>query len=66
MSDKKIFSYPGEQAEVHWDGRLCIHYEIAAGLKASFLSLVANPGVNRTSPWTKKSGMSSPVVLPVH
>jgi len=26
MSDKKSFSYPGEQAEVHWDGRLCIHY----------------------------------------
>jgi CDGSH-type Zn-finger protein/uncharacterized Fe-S cluster protein YjdI len=26
MSDKKRFSYPGEQAEVHWDGRLCIHY----------------------------------------
>ena len=26
MSDKKIFSYPGEQAVVHWDGRLCIHY----------------------------------------
>lgn len=26
MSDKKIFKYPGKQAEVHWDGRLCIHY----------------------------------------
>jgi CDGSH-type Zn-finger protein/uncharacterized Fe-S cluster protein YjdI len=26
MSDEKIFKYPGEQAEVHWDGRLCIHY----------------------------------------
>lgn len=26
MSDKTKFSYPGEQAEVHWDGRLCIHY----------------------------------------
>ena len=26
MSDKTKFTYPGEQAEVHWDGRLCIHY----------------------------------------
>jgi len=26
MSDKSKFSYPGEKAEVHWDGRLCIHY----------------------------------------
>ena len=26
MSEKKSFSYPGEQAVVHWDGRLCIHY----------------------------------------
>lgn len=26
MSDKTKFSYPGEQAEIHWDGRLCIHY----------------------------------------
>lgn len=25
-SDQKIFDYPGEQAVVHWDGRLCIHY----------------------------------------
>ncbi len=25
MSDKKIFDYPGEQVDVHWDGRLCIH-----------------------------------------
>lgn len=25
MSDKKIFDYPGEQIDVHWDGRLCIH-----------------------------------------
>lgn len=25
MSDKQVFDYPGEQADVHWDGRLCIH-----------------------------------------
>jgi CDGSH-type Zn-finger protein/uncharacterized Fe-S cluster protein YjdI len=25
MSDKKIFEYPGAEADVHWDGRLCIH-----------------------------------------
>lgn len=25
MSDKKIFDYPGEKIDVHWDGRLCIH-----------------------------------------
>lgn len=25
MSGKKIFEYPGEQIDVHWDGRLCIH-----------------------------------------
>ncbi|MBW2507611.1 MAG: CDGSH iron-sulfur domain-containing protein [Deltaproteobacteria bacterium] len=25
MSDKKIFDYPGAAADVHWDGRLCIH-----------------------------------------
>ena len=25
MSDKKIFDYPGDQINVHWDGRLCIH-----------------------------------------
>ncbi len=25
MSDKKIFDYPGADADVHWDGRLCIH-----------------------------------------
>ena len=26
MSDKKIYSYDGQEAVVHWDGRLCIHY----------------------------------------
>jgi len=26
MSNKKTFRYTGKQAEVHWDGRLCIHY----------------------------------------
>ena len=25
MSDKKVFEYPGENAQVYWDGRLCIH-----------------------------------------
>ena len=25
MSDKQVFDYPGQQADVHWDGRLCIH-----------------------------------------
>lgn len=25
MSDKKAFTYPGEQIDVVWDGRLCIH-----------------------------------------
>lgn len=25
MSDKKITDYPGSAADVHWDGRLCIH-----------------------------------------
>jgi CDGSH-type Zn-finger protein/uncharacterized Fe-S cluster protein YjdI len=25
MSDKKVFDYPGGAADVHWDGRLCIH-----------------------------------------
>ena len=25
MSDKKVFNYPGASADVHWDGRLCIH-----------------------------------------
>ena len=25
MSDKKIFTYPGEEIDVQWDGRLCIH-----------------------------------------
>ena len=25
MSEKKIFDYPGATADVHWDGRLCIH-----------------------------------------
>ena len=25
MSEKKIFDFPGEQLDVHWDGRLCIH-----------------------------------------
>ena len=25
MSEKKIFNYDGAQADVHWDGRLCIH-----------------------------------------
>ena len=25
MSDKKVFTYPGEQVDVDWDGRLCIH-----------------------------------------
>jgi CDGSH-type Zn-finger protein/uncharacterized Fe-S cluster protein YjdI len=25
MSEKKIFDYPGADADVHWDGRLCIH-----------------------------------------
>lgn len=25
MSDKKVYSFKGEQAEVHWDRRLCIH-----------------------------------------
>jgi CDGSH-type Zn-finger protein/uncharacterized Fe-S cluster protein YjdI len=25
MSDKKVFNYDGADADVHWDGRLCIH-----------------------------------------
>jgi CDGSH-type Zn-finger protein/uncharacterized Fe-S cluster protein YjdI len=25
MSEKKVFNYDGAQADVHWDGRLCIH-----------------------------------------
>jgi len=25
MSEKKVFIYDGAQADVHWDGRLCIH-----------------------------------------
>jgi CDGSH-type Zn-finger protein/uncharacterized Fe-S cluster protein YjdI len=25
MSDKKVFDYSGTQADVRWDGRLCIH-----------------------------------------
>jgi len=25
MSEKKVFVYDGAQADVHWDGRLCIH-----------------------------------------
>jgi uncharacterized Fe-S cluster protein YjdI len=25
VSEKKIFDYPGATADVHWDGRLCIH-----------------------------------------
>lgn len=25
MSDDKVFDYAGEQIDVHWDGRLCIH-----------------------------------------
>lgn len=25
MSDKKVFKFDGEQVEVSWDGRLCIH-----------------------------------------
>ena len=26
MKDAEKYSYDGDQAEVHWDGRLCIHY----------------------------------------
>ncbi|MGB5284558.1 MAG: CDGSH iron-sulfur domain-containing protein [Polyangiales bacterium] len=25
MSEKKVFNYDGAEADVHWDGRLCIH-----------------------------------------
>jgi uncharacterized Fe-S cluster protein YjdI len=25
MTEKKVFIYDGAQADVHWDGRLCIH-----------------------------------------
>ncbi len=25
MSEKKVFKYEGAKADVHWDGRLCIH-----------------------------------------
>jgi CDGSH-type Zn-finger protein/uncharacterized Fe-S cluster protein YjdI len=25
MSEKKVFKYDGAEADVHWDGRLCIH-----------------------------------------
>lgn len=25
MSDEKVYDYPGAQADVRWDGRLCIH-----------------------------------------
>ena len=25
MSDKKVHDFPGSDADVHWDGRLCIH-----------------------------------------
>jgi CDGSH-type Zn-finger protein/uncharacterized Fe-S cluster protein YjdI len=25
MSEKKVYDFPGETIDVHWDGRLCIH-----------------------------------------
>ena len=25
MSEKKVFNFPGQSVDVHWDGRLCIH-----------------------------------------
>ena len=26
MSEQKKYTYPGKETDVHWDGRLCIHY----------------------------------------
>jgi uncharacterized Fe-S cluster protein YjdI len=31
MKDTEKYSYDGDQAKVHWDGRLCIHYGECAG-----------------------------------
>jgi uncharacterized Fe-S cluster protein YjdI len=25
MSERKVYDFPGETIDVHWDGRLCIH-----------------------------------------
>jgi CDGSH-type Zn-finger protein/uncharacterized Fe-S cluster protein YjdI len=58
MSDEKIYDYPGEQIDVRWDGRLCIH--IAECGKAS-----GDLFVGGRQPWCIPNNVSSEEVAEI-
>jgi CDGSH-type Zn-finger protein/uncharacterized Fe-S cluster protein YjdI len=52
MSDKKVHDFPGENADVHWDGRLCIHIGECGRAKNDLF-------VGGRKPWCKPDEVSA-------
>ncbi len=44
MSDKEIFKYPGQESDVHWNGKLCIHIGECGRAKGELF-------INGRQPW---------------
>lgn len=58
MTEKKVFSYPGSEVDVQWDGRLCIHIA-ECGIAAGDLF------VGGRDPWCIPDGSSRALVREV-
>ncbi len=52
MSDNKVHDFPGENADVHWDGRLCIHIGECGRAKNDLF-------VGGRKPWCKPDEVSA-------
>jgi len=44
VSDKEIFKYPGNESDVHWNGKLCIHIGECGRAKGELF-------INGRQPW---------------
>jgi len=55
MSDEKVHDYPGAGADVHWDGRLCIHVSECGRANNDLF-------IGGRKPWCKPDEVSADVV----
>ena len=58
MSEKKVFTYDGADADVHWDGRLCIHIGECGRANNELF-------VGGRQPWCQPNLVSAPEVVDV-
>ncbi len=58
MGDKKIYTYKGADADVHWDGRLCIHIGECGRSDGELFE-------NGRNPWCQPDLSETPYVLDV-